>query len=60
MSYIKRIASFDRQDWKHITWLTKSFFTSLFLKYDWHDAKEALIFIKIHLYYDSTRVEDNK
>lgn len=57
ISVIKRILRFNKQDWKHIGWLFKNTFIQFFVKYNWHETKEGLIFIKIHLMYDSERVE---
>lgn len=57
MKMLIRVCKFDRQDWKHIGFLLKNMLNQLFVKYNWHEAKEAYIFIKIHLSYDSTRVE---
>jgi len=48
--------SFDNKDWEHITLL----FTNMvkqFLKGDIQESKEALIWIKTHLSYDSERVK---
>lgn len=49
-----RILKFDKNDWKHVTWLFKNMIKQLF-KGDFHEAREAFIWIKIHCTYDSKR-----
>lgn len=53
---LKRILSFDKQDWKHIAFLFKNMIKQFF-KGDIQESKEAFIWIKTHLSYDSERVD---
>lgn len=54
---VKRIINFDKQDWKHMRFLFKNMLIQFFVKFDWHETKESYIWMKIHLTYDSTKVE---
>lgn len=47
----KRILSFDKNDWKHVTWLFRNMIKQ-FIIGDFHEAKEAYYWIKIHLSYN--------
>lgn len=53
---IKRILNFDKTDWKHVSFL---FFNMVkqFIIMDYQESKEAWYFLKLHLMYDSNRVE---
>lgn len=53
---IKRIIGFDEQDWKHILFLLKNGIKQFF-KGDFHESKEAFIWLKTHLSYDSKRID---
>lgn len=57
---IKRALNFDRQDWKHMKFLFLNMLKQFFIELNWHEAKEAYIWMKIHLSYDSSFVEDDK
>lgn len=54
---IKRILNFDKQDWKHMRFLFLNTLKQFLIKFDWHETKEGIIWMKIHLTYDSTKVE---
>lgn len=51
-----RLLKFDKQDWKHISFLLKNAIIQLF-KGNFNDSIDALYWIKIHLTYDSTKVK---
>lgn len=54
---IKRIWKFDNKDWNHIRFLFKNLFVQALIKFNWHETKETCWWIRIHLSYDSERVE---
>lgn len=54
---IKRIVNFDKQDWKHVSWLFNNMLKQLFIEFNWHETKESYYWIMIHLTHDSNRVE---
>lgn len=56
---IRRVLSFDTQDWKHVSWLFGDMCISA-LKLDFHEAREAYIFMKLHFTHDSTRIEEEE
>ncbi len=53
---IKRILNFDIQDWKHIRYLSLNFFIQL-TRGNLIEVKDALYWIKLHISYDSNKVE---
>jgi len=53
---IKRIFGFDKQDWKHLRFLLINMIKQ-FIKGNFHESKEAYYWIKIHLSYDSKRLD---
>lgn len=53
---MKRVLTFNKQDWKHIGFLTKNMFIQFF-KGDLAESYEAWMWIKVHFSYDSTRKE---
>lgn len=53
---IKRLKNFNKQDWKHVSFLFKNGIKQ-FLKGDFHESKEAFIWIKIHMSYDSKKID---
>lgn len=57
MKTINRILKFDKQDWRHIRFLLKSLIIQFFIKHNWHETKDTYYWIKIHVMYDSERVE---
>ena len=54
MRFLK-ILKFNRDDFKHLFWLTKTCIKR-FLKGDNAGAIESIYFIKIHLTYDSKKI----
>lgn len=52
---IKRILNFDKNDWKHILYLLKNCLIQG-INGNFEESKEALYWIKIHLTYDSNKV----
>ncbi len=60
MKTIKRIANFDKTDWKHIGWLFRNIIKQFF-KGEFSESYDAWMWIKIHCSYDSNRLkEDSK
>lgn len=53
---MKRITKFDIQDWKHISFLFVNGIKQ-FLKGNFYESREAFIWLKIHLSYDSKRIK---
>ncbi|MCP1459499.1 hypothetical protein J3D57_001469 [Bacillus amyloliquefaciens] len=53
---IKRIMSFKSDDWRHIFFLLKSAAKNFF-KGDFHEANDALYWIRIHLSFESNKVK---
>lgn len=53
---LKRILNFDKNDWKHISCLFKNMIKQ-FIFGDFHEAREALYWIQIHLNYDSNKIK---
>lgn len=51
----KRIIKFDKKDWLHIRFLLGNFLKQL-LKCDFAESKEAFYWVKLHVFYDSKRV----
>lgn len=56
MNIMRRIYYFDRQDWKHVMTLFLNGIKQFFLL-NWEESKEAFIWIKIHMSYDSTKIK---
>lgn len=52
---IKRVFGFKSDDWRHIFFLSRSA-TKNFFKGDFHEATDALYWIRVHLSYDSNKV----
>lgn len=50
---LNRILKFDTRDWKHMRFLFLNMLNQLFIKFDYHEAKESYIWMKIHISYDS-------
>ncbi len=59
LSVLKRLVNFNKKDWKHVWWLFKNMIKQFFIG-DLHESKEAYLFLKIHLSYDSTRVDSHE
>lgn len=55
MKTLKRIWNFEEHDIQHISWLFKNMIKQFFLM-NFHDAKESYYWIKIHLSYDSKKL----
>lgn len=53
---IKRITSFKNDDWRHIFFLLKNVAKNFF-KGDFHEASDALYWIRVHLSFDSNKVK---
>lgn len=53
---LKRIVNYNKEDWKHISFLLKNSVIQ-FYKGNFNDSIDALYWIKIHLTYDSTKVK---
>lgn len=53
---IKRLFKFDEKDWKHVKFLFHNMFKQFF-KGDLHESKEAYYWLKLHLTYDSKRID---
>jgi hypothetical protein len=53
---IKRIIRFNRYDWMHIGFLLKNSVVQFF-KGNLNESKDALMWIKIHLQYDSNKIK---
>lgn len=51
---IKRILKFDKDDWDHVWWLFKNMCRSIW-NYDFGEAYESWLWIKIHFQYDHTK-----
>ncbi len=53
---LKRIARFDRKDWKHIFWLVGRIFTGF---WEGNAAKmvDAWFWLRFHLEHDSVRLD---
>jgi|GEM_PF-2460130 len=58
LKVIKRVSHFDNRDFKHIGWLF-GVMVKKFIKGELTEAEDAWIFIKMHLEYDSTRIDKN-
>ncbi|UYL12624.1 hypothetical protein DUT89_10035 [Bacillus subtilis] len=56
ISMIKRIMSFKYDDWRHIFFLLKNVAKNFF-KGDFHEASDALYWIRVHLSFDSNKVK---
>ena len=56
MIILKRIWNFDKQDMKHVGWLFKQLIVSFF-KGDLDGVEESWMFIKLHCYYDSKKID---
>jgi hypothetical protein len=54
---IRRILNFDAHDRRHIGFLIRNMFVQFF-KGDWAEAKDAAYWIRLHLTYDSERVDE--
>lgn len=54
---IRRILNFDKQDWKHMSFLFANMFKQFFIEFNWHEVKDSYYWIKIHLSYDSKKVK---
>lgn len=52
---IKRILKFKTHDWKHIYTLSKTMISNL-IKLDFLEAYDSFMWIKVHLTYDSNRM----
>jgi hypothetical protein len=53
---LKKILNFKEDDWNHIGWLFRNMIKQFILG-DFHEAREALYFIQIHLSYNSKRIK---
>ncbi len=49
-----QIFKFNKNDWQHVAWLFKNMIKQFFLG-DFHEAREAFLWIKIHCIYESKR-----
>lgn len=56
VNMIKRVIKFDKQDWKHISFLLKNCIMQCF-NLNFTNAKDALYWVKIHICYDSNKVK---
>jgi len=54
---IKRILNFNKQDWKHMSFLFGTLITNFF-KCDYHEMLESYYLLKLHLSYDS-QIKEN-
>lgn len=53
---IKRIMNFDKQDWKHVSWLFRNMVKNFWLcKFE--DSYELWLFLKLHFTHDHTRLK---
>lgn len=53
---IRRVIKFNKQDWKHCRWLFKNMIKQ-FLMFEFKEAQETYYWLKIHLGYDSKRID---
>jgi hypothetical protein len=56
MKFVKRVKGFEEHDWRHLRWLLRTGIEELF-KGNFHEVRESYYWIRIHLSYDSRRVE---
>lgn len=53
---IKRILSFDKRDWEHVSWLFGNMIKNFWLC-RFEDSYEAWFFIKLHFGHDHKRMK---
>lgn len=54
---LKRVMNFDKQDWKHVSWLTGNMLKNFFIRCDLSAARESWLWLKLHFTHDSKRIE---
>lgn len=57
LSIIARVVRFEKHDWKHLGFLARNLFKQAFIKFDWNEVVDTFFWIKIHLQYDSRKVD---
>lgn len=57
LGMMKRIIGFKKHDWQHLMFLVKNIFNQAFIKFNWNEVVDTFFWIKIHLQYDSEKVD---